>query len=93
MALRTSMLNSSQTSTVLTTSTMPGPKASRARLGRCRMREVSGGLIAQAACNLTKRSCLYESLAATSGCATASLQQGKEQVVAVSGSRLQNCRA
>jgi hypothetical protein len=51
MAFLTSMLNMSQTSTTLTTGTMPAPNASRARLGRCRMREVSGGKARQTARN------------------------------------------
>lgn len=76
MLFRTSMENISQTSTVLTTRTLPGPNASRARLGRARKADTSGGLAAHAACSRTARSCWYDGRAASSGCASASLGAG-----------------
>ena len=74
IAFLTSMLNMSQASTVLMTMTMPGPKASRARLGRARMKDTSGRCLSVALWSWMARSCLKDSLAATCGCSTAALQ-------------------
>jgi hypothetical protein len=81
MALRTSMLNMSQARTELTTKTMPGPNASRARWGRGRMVEAAGGAVRQAACSCRAFACLVESFAAISGCARAALQMGPGRAV------------